>query len=103
MDTGKTENMTFGMAIDAMKKGLKVARFGWNGKDMWIAITPESDFNVEYAKQGHASAHRAREIGEEGKIHLQSHIDMRTADGSMQIGWLASQPDILSDDWYIVP
>ena len=95
------EGMTFGLAIEALKAGKKVARAGWNGKGMWIAYTPGSEFAPELAKSGHAAAHRAEEAPRED-VRLRPHIDMRAADGSMVIGWLASQTDMLAEDWAVV-
>lgn len=96
--------MNFGHAIQAMKDGHRVARAGWNGKGMWIALTPGSEFPAEHAKDGHAAKHRANELEPQGghSITLLPHIDMRAADGSMVVGWLASQTDMLADDWMIV-
>lgn len=94
--------MSFGHALAALKEGHKVARAGWNGKGMWIALTPGSTFPAEKAKDGHAAKHRADEIGHEGEITLGAHIDMRAADGTLVVGWLASQTDMLADDWQIV-
>jgi len=91
--------MDFGEAIRALKAGKMVARTGWNGKGMWLAYTPGSTFPAVYAKDGHAAKHRAAEVGTEGEITLLPHIDMRAADGSMVIGWLASQTDMLAEDW----
>ena len=95
------EGMTFGLAIEALKAGKKVARAGWNGKGMWIAYTPGSEFAPELAKSGHAAAHRAEEAPRED-VRLLPHIDMRAADGSMVVGWLASQTDMLAEDWAVV-
>jgi hypothetical protein len=100
-------NLSFGHAIEAMKLGHKVARAGWNGKGMWIALTPGSLFEAKHAKDGHAAKHRASEIVDEGftlesQITLLPHIDMRAADGSMVVGWLASQTDMLANDWSIL-
>lgn len=92
--------MGFGHAIQAMKEGHRVARAGWNGKGMWVALTPGSSFDAKHAKDGHAAKHRANEGVE--TICLLPHIDMRAADGSMVVGWLASQTDMLADDWQIV-
>jgi hypothetical protein len=97
-------NMNFGDALAALKDGAKVARAGWNGKGMWIALTPGSAFEARYAKCGHAAAKRADEMDDpDGDIELLPHIDMRAADGCMVVGWLASQTDMLADDWQIVP
>ena len=97
--------MDFGDALRAMKAGKKVARAGWNGKNMWVALTPGSTFPADMAKAGHAARHRAEEMNAESGlfITLLPHIDMRAADGSMVIGWLASQTDMLAEDWAIVP
>lgn len=102
-------SMSFGHALAALKDGQRVARTGWNGKGMWIALTPGSTFDARYAKEGHAAKLRADELlgdlpydGSENVIQLLPHIDMRAADGSMVVGWLASQTDMLADDWQIV-
>ena len=93
----------FGIALCHLKSGEKVARKGWNGKGMWVALTPASSFEAAYAKYGHAARHRAVELVEgRAEINLLPHIDMRTADGSMVVGWLASQTDMLADDWCII-
>lgn len=87
--------MTFGQAIEYLKDGLKVARQGWNGKDMWLIYvdaSPLVGFNEgsAYSKAGLTGG------------TIDPHIDMYTAQGTMQPGWLASQADMLSDDWTIV-
>jgi len=92
-----SEGMSFGHAIEFLKRGFKVARKGWNGKGMWLIIVPSSPSvrpvaGTPYSKAG---------ITEE--VNIDSHIDMMTAKGSMRPGWLASQSDILSNDWVIAP
>lgn len=95
--------MNFGQAIEAMKAGASVARSGWNGKGMWISLTPGSSFEARHAKCGHAAAKRAAELGDpNAEIELLPHIDMRAADGSIVVGWLASQTDMLAEDWHLV-
>jgi len=93
--------LTFGLAIEALKLGKKVARAGWNGKGMWVAYTPASTFAPQFAKDGHAAKHRAIEAPNED-VRLCAHFDMRAADGSMVIGWLASQTDMQAEDWQVV-
>lgn len=86
--------MSFGHAIHALKQGKKVARAGWNGNDMFLFLVPGSTFKVN----------RPPLLGiyEEGtEINYHAHIDMRTADGTI-VPWLASQSDVLADDWYIL-
>ncbi|WP_286174077.1 DUF2829 domain-containing protein [Rhodobacter sp. NTK016B] len=98
------DRFDFSTALRVIKRGGRVARAGWNGKGMWVALTPGSEFPAQHAKDGHASKHRAREMEPQvgHNITLLPHIDMRAADGSMVIGWLASQTDLLAEDWMTV-
>lgn len=91
-----TDGMTFGLALEALRKGQRVARAGWNGKGMWLTMDPGSTVNE--LREGSAY-HKA---GLRGPITINPHIDMKTATGEMQPGWLASQTDMLADDWIIV-
>ena len=86
-----TDCMSFGLAIEAMKKGKKVARRGWNGKNQHIELatrisymTAEGVFvNVEHEAIGNKAIAFCGTSG-------------------VQMGWLASQADMLADDWEIV-
>ena len=90
----KTTGMSFGMAVEAVKKGHKVARSGWNGKGMFLFLVPRSTFKVSRAP--------LLSVYPEGtEINYHAHIDMKTADDKV-VPWLASQTDVLADDWYIV-
>lgn len=93
--------LPFGLAIEAMKVGMRVARAGWNGKGMWIAMSPGAEVAPHLAKPGHA-AHRVATANPDEPVRLGAHIDMKAADGSLVIGWLASQTDMLADDWLII-
>ena len=97
----RTTGLSFGLALEAAKMGKRIARTGWNGKGMWVAYTPGSTFPPGLAREGHAAKHRANE-SPTTDITLLPHLDMRAADGSMVIGWLASQTDMLADDWEIL-
>lgn len=94
-----TTAMSFGHAILAMEDGRKVARDGWNGKGMWVAIQPGTTITADMARGGAAKG-RADEGAEE--FDILPHVDMRAADGSIVVGWLASQTDMLAKDWCIV-
>ena len=86
--------MDFSNALKALKLGEKVSRSGWNGKGMFLYLVPGSDFKVN----------RPPLLGiyDEGTgIEYRAHIDMKTADGSC-VPWVASQTDLLADDWEIV-
>jgi len=83
---GVEEFLTFGLAIDSMKKGCKVSRKGWNGKNMWLWLC-----NVEGEWES-----------KEGETYQRlPYIYMKTADNKV-VPWLASQTDMLSEDWEIV-
>lgn len=87
-------NHSFGTALIALKGGKKVSRAGWNGKDMFLFLVPGSTFEVN----------RPPLLGiypEGTRIDYHAHIDMKTAQGYV-VPWLASQADILSDDWQIL-
>ncbi len=95
----EVEGLSFGMAIEAMKQGCKVVRNGWNGKGMYIWIMPGS--TIKNCKS--ITDPRLKEIDTaEGEIRFLDSIRMRTATGDVLTGWLASQADMLSDDWMIV-
>ena len=95
-------SMTFGEALEAMKAGKKVARTGWNGKGMFIYLTtgtivPAVSMKPETAN--HLFGDRLLECDE--TVCINSHIDMKSADGTIVIGWLASQTDMLAEDWIV--
>jgi hypothetical protein len=81
-----TDGMTFGLAIEALKMGKKVARNGWNGKGQWLYMIPTS--------------------------HWETTRNLETLDGRPWIGiktvddcfmpWVASQSDMLVSDWAVV-
>jgi len=94
--------MDIGEAIQALKEGERVARAGWNGKDMWLALScngtrqvPASQFwsprNSEYAAAQKGAC-----------ATVLPCITMKTATGEILMGWLASQSDLLADDWVVV-
>jgi len=74
-----TPDFSFGIAIDKMKIGLCVARHGWNGKGQFIALQ-EPDTN---------------------SANTLPYIWINTVDGE-RVPWLASQTDMLSEDWFAV-
>ena len=83
--------MNFGQAIEALKSGQMVAREGWNGKGMHIYLEKYMHLIFKYG------AGR----GEPGRKY-EPCIVMFTAQERHQPGWLASQADMLGDDWMIV-
>jgi len=72
--------MNFGQAIEMLKEGKKVARAGWNGKGMYLEYVPAQDYSFS---------------------EMLPFIAMKTVQGSF-VPWLASQTDMLSEDWMVV-
>lgn len=95
--------MNFGQAIELLKAGRKVARKGWNGKSMFIYLVSGSTVPIEKLR-GEAAEHLGRDkVTNRGiRVNVGSHIDMKAADGSIVVGWLASQTDMLAEDWEVV-
>lgn len=92
--------MDFGEAIRALKKGKRVAREGWNGKGMWLSLSGGPGGHMVSHDQfwsEHNAAYAAMSPG--GCAHVLPSITMKTADGSILMGWLASQTDMLAEDW----
>ena len=90
----KTSGLPFGLAVEAMKLGKKVARSGWNGSGMFAYLVPGSQFKVN----------RAPLLGiypEGTVINYHQHIALMTADCSIAT-WSPSGSDALAEDWYIV-
>jgi len=83
--------MNFGEALEALKSGRKVARSGWNGKGMFI-----------FLREGRMIHGVDPSTPMGGDFESLPHLCMRTADGKCCVGWLASQTDMLSDDWEVL-
>jgi hypothetical protein len=99
IDPEKTTALTFGRAIEALKAGYRVAREGWNGKGMYLWLLPAAMVKAEWCREPHLKA-MAEANG--GEIEALGSIRMMTADKKVLTGWLASQTDILSEDWVIL-
>lgn len=93
-DVNSLPHISFSTALRAIKEGHKVARIGWNGKGMFLFLVPGSTFKVN----------RPPLLGiypEGTEINYRPHVDMRDAEGKI-VPWLASQTDILAEDWVIL-
>ena len=86
-----TDCMSFGLAIEAMKKGKKVARRGWNGKNQHIELATRISYMTAEGVFMNAE-HEA--IGNKAIAFCGT--------SGVQMGWLASQADMLADDWEVV-
>ena len=79
--------MDFGLAVAAMKQGMRVARKGWNGKGMFLRMVSGKQYDVA--------------CGIARDLELAPWIGMKAADNKF-VPWLASQTDMLAEDWVIV-
>ena len=87
----RTDAMPFGLAIEAAKMGKKIQRAGWNGKNQYVELATCISYtnangqivNVNHDAIGNAAL---AFVGTSG----------------VQLGWVASQSDMLADDWRIV-
>ena len=89
--------MDFGQALNALKSGKRVAREGWNGKGMFIVYQKGYPNGIPCNEQ--TAKAFGYEVGTIFKCH--PYLQMRCADGTHQM-WVASQTDMLSEDWFIV-
>ncbi len=83
-----TDGMSLGLAVEAMKHGMKVARAGWNGKGMYLFLIGMNGDYWTYTN------------GKNDNLPLLPFIAMKTADDKV-VPWLASQTDMLTDDWRV--
>ena len=92
-EPGMPQNLTFGDALHYLKQGKKVARTGWNGKCMWLALIAGENWGI--------GGQAPYDISGGAHINHASFIGMRTADCKF-VPWLASQTDMLANDWMVM-
>ncbi len=90
------KTVDFGEAIKALKQGKKVARKGWNGKNMFVYYVPANKYpasrNMKETMKG---------VFEDDLVPYTAYIAMKTAQDNVT-PWLASQTDVLSEDWVVL-
>lgn len=86
-----TDGLSFGLAIEAAKKGMKIARVGWNGKNQYVELATCIGYKDP---QGNVTNPYHKAIGNKALAFVGT--------SGVQLGWLASQADMLADDWQIV-
>lgn len=95
--------MDFGKALEALKAGKKVARKGWNGKGMFLWLKPATEIKSDWCKDP-----MLKELVDAngGTLTALGTICMYTTDSTgrkaVLTGWLASQSDMLLEDWEIL-
>lgn len=118
----KMSTITFGAATEAAKKGLKIARSGWNGKGMWVILFSQSQFITVSIEEGNPSPPDLLKVGFSTHIGdtgtriehigitdtgddfypISDFFFLKTADNKV-VPWNASQSDMLAEDWQIIP
>lgn len=88
---GKDENMSFGEALEAVKHGKKAKREGWNGKNQYIQLATGISYKTA---EGEIVNCEHDAIGNKAIAFIGT--------SGVQMGWLASQADMLAEDWEVV-
>lgn len=97
----RARGLTFGLALEALKQGKRVARAGWNGKNMFLFLLPGGTVPTKAIHDPALRKVIEQQVDGDTFEGLPS-IRMWTADKKILTGWLASQTDMLSEDWMIV-
>ena len=87
----ETTGLSFGLAIEAAKMGKKIARAGWNGKNQYVELA----YCISYKNN-------AAEVVNVNHCNIGNKAFAFVGTSGVQMGWFASQADMLADDWQIV-
>lgn len=88
--------MNFGQAIEALKAGELVTRKGWNGKNQYVYLIKGETIRFAFRK-----TYGEPETEEEAALEFTDVLAIKTTNNKIQVGWLASQTDMLSNDWEV--
>lgn len=96
--------MNFGEAVELLKQGKLVTRSGWNGKGMFLFMRPGDKLPMKVVHSAVSipkavKQYYSKVMGDQGEVAVTPYICMKAADDSIVNGWLASQTDIVSEDW----
>lgn len=90
----ETSGMPFGLAVEALKKGKKVARPGWNGKGMFVYFVPAASYPAQTGV--------AKEFfGESALVSYAPYLAIKNVNDTVST-WVPSINDVLADDWQII-
>lgn len=98
---GGTPTFSFSEALKYIKRGLKVARKSWNGKGQYVFLAKDLEFSTE-ADLSEFNPEGIKECTDENAVYVYDCLVIRTADRKLQVGWLATQSDLLAEDWCFV-
>lgn len=91
---GPDKGMSFSLALEKVKMGCRIARTGWSGKGQYVFLADDVEFDTQ--------ADLSEFQGSVDGVAVLPMLVFRTAAGNLQPGWLASQADMLAEDWVIV-
>ncbi len=89
-----TSGLTFGLAVEALKKGMRITRNGWNGKGMFVYLVPPASYPVQ---TGAAKAH----FGEGAMVPYNAYMAIKNVDNTVST-WVPSVNDCLAEDWEVL-
>ena len=92
--------LDIGQAIKKAKEGFQVARKGWNGKNMFVSYSPGCKELPTANFWSEANKRYAQDNG--GTADVLPCLTFKTATGEILMGWLASQTDLLAEDWFVL-
>jgi hypothetical protein len=90
------DKLSFGHAVIAMKNGHRVSRAGWNGKGMFLYYVPAASYPAQRNTNSAMVGYYDNDM-----VPYRDYIAMKTAQNDV-VPWVASQTDILADDWCVV-
>lgn len=90
----ETSGLTFGLALEVLKKGAKVARAGWNGKGMFVYYVPPASYLVQ------ADAAKSH-FGEAAMVPHNAYFAIKNVDETVST-WVPSVNDCLAEDWVVI-
>lgn len=115
------ELMTYGEALTHVKNGELIARKGWNGEKMFVFMRPEDSLPLKVLLEAKSIPVRVKQWYEKESymarlpeplsfaatqsvfnIGVTAYLCLKAADNSIVNGWLASQTDMLAEDWYVL-
>lgn len=97
--------MNFGAAIEAVKAGQRAARASWAAQNKFIYLNPGSvpaNLVVEGEELINGVAADLFVVGDADTVVRMPNFCLRSVDGSTVNGWLASQTDMLAEDWVVL-
>ncbi|SJN51596.1 Phage protein [Sphingobacterium faecium PCAi_F2.5] len=106
------KNLTYGLALDAVKSGKLITRNGWNGKNMFVFMRPEDTLNADILFKAKSLPNGVKTYFErlhqpiinpnDVQVKFTAYLCLKSADNSVINGWAPSQTDMIANDWEIL-